>query len=607
VVDSKKLLIRRGLPVRFVSAAIERKHFGELTQGNQIRFTVDGEETFNLIYEAINQAESSIYIAGYDLDPYLNFVRESSDDATKTSNINASVASNKPSSQSWSKSSRHAKGNVLTETEYLRKDQDSFLSSPGTTRTGQNSLTDVPYSITSKRRVKGRHSYKRFQELIIGKAKNGTFVRIIVWQPRLPLRILPGADERGLDGRAEEVEVLNKLAIKYGIEQNLIVKIDSTSPTLSSAHHEKIIVIDNKIGFCGGFDLSRGKWDRSKHAYYDPLRDPDSEPWHDIHAMMKGPIVWDLAYHFNQRWAYYEVKDEEKVRAMDLRPAQVPVKIVRGGAKIVALRTWEGMEKDGGILAWYANTIRKAKNSIYVENQFPFQNEFITRILCKRLQEQKSLKVIIVGPMEPNLPGLIGSILSKTSVNDVNKHLKLIRDAGDSGKRVGTYSLVCQDKKTKKLRQIYLHSKLLIVDDKWIAIGSANTDKNGFKDSTEVNLGITSRSLARELRIRLWSEHIGLLEKTGGLTRKELANSFDIDRKRSPPRRKLETSSYLNCLNIRDFEKGFEIWKKISEHNGSSVSKGSNIMGHLYYYNFEERNFPPPYPEAKGASKFSLF
>lgn len=94
--------------------------------------------------------------------------------------------------------------------------------------------------------------------MIIGKAKNGTFVRIIVWQPRLPLRILPGADERGLDGRAEEVEVLNKLAIKYGIEQNLIVKIDSTSPTLSSAHHEKIIVIDNKIGFCGGFDLSRG-------------------------------------------------------------------------------------------------------------------------------------------------------------------------------------------------------------------------------------------------------------------------------------------------------------------------------------------------------------
>jgi phosphatidylserine/phosphatidylglycerophosphate/cardiolipin synthase-like enzyme len=598
------LLTRRGLHTRFVSAASNRKHFGEITQGNQIRFIVDGEETFKLIYEAINQAKSSIFVAGYDLDPYLNFVRESGDDTTNTHNINATAAANKPSNRSGSKSSRYVKANVLKDTEYLGKLHDSPSASPGSARAGQNFLSDVPYIITSRSRVRRRHSYKQFQDLIIDKAKNGTMVRIIVWQPRLPLHILPGADERGLDGRAEEVEILNKLAIKYGIEQNLIVKIDSTSPTLSSAHHEKIIVIDNSIGFCGGFDLSRGKWDRSKHAFYDPLRDPDSEPWHDVHAMMKGPIVWDLACHFNQRWAYYDVKDEERVRAMDLKPAEARLESVRRGAKIVALRTWEGMEKDGGILAWYANTIRKAKNSIYVENQFPFQNEFITRILCKRLQEQKSLKVIIVGPMEPNLPGLIGSILSETSVNDVNKHLKLIRDAGDLGKRVGTYSLICQDKKTKKLRQIYVHSKLLIVDDKWVIIGSANTDKNGFKDSTEVNVGITSRSLARELRIRLWSEHIGLLEKTGGLTEKESANSFEIDRKLPPP--KLETSSYVSCSNIQDFEKGFEIWKKISEYNGASVSKGSNIIGHVYYYNFEERNFPRPYPEAKGASKFSL-
>ena len=51
--------------------------------------------------------------------------------------------------------------------------------------------------------------------------------------------------------------------------------------------------------------------DTSKHRYHDPRRDQDSEPWHDLHAMIKGPIVWDLAYHFNQRWAYHEVKDEK--------------------------------------------------------------------------------------------------------------------------------------------------------------------------------------------------------------------------------------------------------------------------------------------------------
>ena len=54
----------------------------------------------------------------------------------------------------------------------------------------------------------------------------------------------------------------------------------------------------------------------------------------------------------------------------------------------------------------------------------------------------------------------------------------------------------------------------MIVDDKWITIGSANTDKNGFKDSTEFNIGITSGQLSKELRTRLWCEYLGLLEKT---------------------------------------------------------------------------------------------
>jgi phosphatidylserine/phosphatidylglycerophosphate/cardiolipin synthase-like enzyme len=322
--------------------------------------------------------------------------------------------------------------------------------------------------------------------------------------------------------------------------------------------------------------------------------------------MMKGPIVWDLAYHFNQRWAYFEVKDEKRIQAMDLKPTSFPLGAVKGVTKIVALRTWEGTDKDGGILAWYANSIRKAKNSIYIENQFPFQNEFITKILCKRLQEQKNLKVIIVGPMEPNLPGLIGSVLSKTSVNDVNEHLQWIRDAGDMGRRVGTYSLVCQDKKTKSLRQIYVHSKLLIVDDKWITIGSANIDKNGFKDSTEVNVGITSIPLAKQLRKRLWVEHTGLLENSTNMTNKYLSKRPEISKRISTSRRKLEPSPNDNGSNIEDFDHGFNIWKKTADRNGLAVSNKGNIIGHIYYYNFEEMNLPPPYPDAKGGSKFSF-
>lgn len=605
MIYSRNLLANRETLKR-VASSIERKRFGEVTYGNHIVFTVDGEETFKHIYDAISQAESSIYIAGYDLDPSLNFVREGSS-ASNLNDYTTRIVIDRHSRNSNSKSFSSVKESVMVDPKSLEEDRDEALSISSTSKSRQNPNSFVTDITTSERRLKGRQAYKRFQELIIEKARKGAIVRIIVWQPRLPLRILPGADERGLDGRAQEVEILNKLAKKYGIDQKLVVKIDNTSPTLSSAHHEKIIVIDNKIGFCGGFDLSSGKWDTSKHDYNDPHRDQDSEPWHDLHVMIKGPIVWDLTYHFSQRWAYHEVKDENRIRAMDLKPSNFPYGKDDGDTKAVALRTWEGTDRDGGILAWYANTIRKAKASIYIENQFPFQNEFITRILCKRLQEQRDLRVIIVGPMEPNLPGLIGSILSKTSINDVNEHLQWIRDAGDSGRRVGTYSLVCQDKKTKKLRQIYVHSKLLIVDDKWIAVGSANTDKNGFKDSTEVNVGITSSSLAKELRIRLWCEHIGLLKEPENSTTRHRGNPLEKTKNLTGPRRKFESLPNVNYSNIKDFDNGFDIWKKIAEHNGSSVSHKSNIMGHIYYFNFEEMNLPPPYPKAKGESKFSLF
>jgi phosphatidylserine/phosphatidylglycerophosphate/cardiolipin synthase-like enzyme len=579
----------------------DRQRFGEVTHGNHIVFSIDGQETFKLIYDEINRAQNFIYIAGYDLDPSLSFIREEGQNlgngpigiSTKGSDprlgSSKSFKSNRSSTVASEVSQGHQNHGVRSSiSESPEEDQSFSTSSSNLSAPAQNHSTGKAHS--------------PLQKLIIGKARQGVEVRIIVWQPKLPLRILPGAGERGLDGRSDEVKILSKLARGYKIEQNLVVKIDNTSPTLSSAHHEKIIVIDNAAGFCGGFDLSSGKWDTSMHEYNSPFRDKESEPWHDVHCMVKGPVVWDLTLHFNERWAYDEIKDENEVRALNLKPPPVPNRYNIGNTRTVALRTWEGMDRDGGILAWYSNIIRKAKNSIYIENQFPFQNEFITRILCKRLQDQENLQVIIVGPMEPNLPGLVGSILSRTSINDVNKHLQWLRDAGDDGRRVRTYSLVSQDQKSKKLRQIYVHSKVMIVDDKWITIGSANTDKNGFKDSTEVNLGITSRRLAKELRIRLWYEHLGWVQKDEIST----MQSTKVQLEKAGSSSSIQKVFSPDYTEVVDFESGFDLLKKIADYNGSSVANNSYIIGHLYYYNFEDMRLPPPYPEAKGGDKFEF-
>jgi phosphatidylserine/phosphatidylglycerophosphate/cardiolipin synthase-like enzyme len=493
------IVIKRQVVARSLAQPKPRARFGEQTYGNDVTFTVDGQETFRQMYEKIHLAKTCIYIANYDLDPALRFVRNS----------------------------------------------DGLVGHAG-----------------------HRHEAYPLQDLLIEKAKEGVEVKIIVWEPRLVLRLLPGADERGIDGRAEEVNIINEIAKSQGLSEKLMVRIDSTAPTLTSAHHEKIVIVDNQVGFCGGLDLSRGKWDTSSHDHENPLRDINSEPWHDVHAMVSGPVVWDLILHFHQRWAHSESRSTKQARRVRIR-SNYATKGSQGSVQAVALRTWDELDRHGGIQAWYAAMFRKAKKSIYIENQFPFQNSFATKALEKRLLQEPGLKVIIVSPMEPNLPGFVGSLIAKMSVNDVNDNLAALRRAGKG--RVKTYSLVSQHPAIgAKRKQIYVHSKVIIVDDRWVTVGSANIDKNGFKDSSELNLGITSAELALKLRARLWQEHLQ-------------------DPAQDP-----------------DFDHGFYAWEKRADENGRRVAENKPIKGHVYYYNFEEMDMLPPYPDAKGSTKFEL-
>ena len=516
---------------------IPRTRFGEPTSGNCVTFTIDGEETFKLMYEKFIQAKSCIYIANYDLDPRLRFVRGEEEPSSKLNS---------------------ASNNLI---------RSSCRVDESTDPQEQKFSKDEIYPL---------------QDLLIEKANQGVEIKIIVWQPRLELRIVPGADERGLGGRTKEVEMMNQLAKSNGTEQNLIVRIDNTAPTLTSGHHDKIIVIDNQIGFCGGLDLSHGKWDTSFHDFDNPLRDVNAHPWHDVHAMVKGPIVWDLIYHFHQRWVYSMTKDINQVRGIEIK-SSFSNQSDDGNTSIVALRTWNKLNRNGGIMAWYAEMFRRAKESIYIENQFPFENKSITQLLLKRLKDVPNLKVIVVGPINPNLPGFIGSIIAKASINDIDKNLEVLRKVGEG--RVKTYCLISQDDSVvEKRKQIYVHSKVMIVDDKWITIGSANMDRDGFRDSSELDLGMLAPGLARNLRVKLWQEHL-----------KGYENNIIIGNKNS------------DNNGLDSFDDGFLVWENLADDNGKKVLKNEAIVGHVYYHNFEEMKFPPPYHGAKDDIKFKWF
>jgi hypothetical protein len=59
-------------------------------------------------------------------------------------------------------------------------------------------------------------------------------------------------------------------------------------------------------------------------------------------------------------------------------------------------------------------------------------------------------------------------------------------------------------------RPIYVHAKVAIVDDEWLTVGSANMNNRGLITDSELNAVVRDATLARNLRVRLWAEHLGL-------------------------------------------------------------------------------------------------
>jgi len=115
--------------------------------------------------------------------------------------------------------------------------------------------------------------------------------------------------------------------------------------------------------------------------------------------------------------------------------------------------------------------------------------------------------VIIVTPVKTDLPsGLVGELFD-WSQDHIIEHLHLIYNCAPN--RVGVYGLVNQDPVTKKVNAIYVHSKLVIVDDELVVTGSTNMDNVSFFYSSELSFTLYNKDLAYSLRKKLCQEHLG--------------------------------------------------------------------------------------------------
>ncbi len=256
-------------------------------------------------------------------------------------------------------------------------------------------------------------------------------------------------------------------------------------------HHEKTIVVDGRVAFVGGIDLTLDggdPWDTPTPVARGGIG------WHDAAVRIEGPSVADVAQHFRLRWhgASRELLPRPEVppEAGDVE-AQI-VRTLPAGAYRAVRRG------DYSILESYLAALRSAEHFVYLENQFLWSPEVVS-VLADKLENPPSddFRVLVLLPARAN----DGADISRGQV------AALIHAADET-----TRFLACTIyARAGTLRDpVYIHSKIGIVDDRWLTVGSANLNAHSLFNDTEMNVVTLDPEVARATRLRLWSEHLEL-------------------------------------------------------------------------------------------------
>ena len=151
------------------------------------------------------------------------------------------------------------------------------------------------------------------------------------------------------------------------------------------------------------------------------------------------------------------------------------------------------------ILETYKRAISNAQKYIYFENQY-FTSKDVTMSLIntiKRLKaEGRKLQIIIVLPESPE------DFIKDIILFEQYSRLCRIKEYLDYDFLYFIYS------SNTKTENIYVHSKLTIIDDLWLTLGSANTTNRSMKLDSEINICTVDQEFVRSFRKELWAEHL---------------------------------------------------------------------------------------------------
>lgn len=288
-------------------------------------------------------------------------------------------------------------------------------------------------------------------------------------------------------------------------------KFDSAHP-LGCSHHQKIVVIDDRFAVCGGIDMTSNRWDTPDHIEDDLRRRKISgghyDPWHDATMLLEGEVAGVLGELGRERW---EQAGGSTLRACAQQlesawPKQLKAEFIDVEVGIARTRSaWNGVGEVLEVGDLFIEHIRRAKHFIYAESQY-FAAPRIAEAIAERMSEADPPEIVLINPATAE---------------------GWLEQAAMDGARIRLMNAIAETDHSRSFRiyiphttggtPIYVHSKLMIVDDEIVRIGSANMNSRSLGLDSECDVFIDAARpgnahaapAIRRLRLSLLAEHCG--------------------------------------------------------------------------------------------------
>lgn len=286
--------------------------------------------------------------------------------------------------------------------------------------------------------------------------------------------------------------------------------LDDRHP-VGASHHQKIVVIDDSVAFVGGLDLAVRRWDTSEHRPHDPRRvDPSGQPYppfHDVQLLVEGEAAAALGMLARERWWR---ATGQRLPPPDAKTDAWPEIVVPDmeNTRIAISRTepaYNGHVQVDEIKQLYLDAIAAARRSIYIENQY-FTSSAVGEALGARLSETHGPEVVMV------LPHNSSGWLEQTTMGILRADIIRKLRTADRFHRLRVYYPSVKD--TEKI-SVQVHSKVMVVDDRLLRIGSSNLNNRSMGLDTECDATVEAHDAQtakciEAFRNTLLAEHLGV-------------------------------------------------------------------------------------------------